>query len=193
MTTPNYSTRSFAVPANGSIELYREAEFLTCLEATGDFKIKIDNGPSFDFEAGLSISFDRAFTRLELIDVTGATNVVKIALGKGGVKDARLVLSGRIDTKPATPDVLTTGAPVAAAPGANTALAAANVQRKEAILANQGAGAVYVNGSAAAAAGQGVPVAAGAIMVLENAGPIYARNDTGAAVNVSVTQSEFAP
>ena len=72
MTTPNYSTRSFAVPANGSIELYREAEFLTCLEATGDFKIKIDNGPSFDFEAGLSISFDRAFTRLELIDVTGA-------------------------------------------------------------------------------------------------------------------------
>ena len=189
MTTPNYSTRSFAVPANGSIELYREAEFLTCLEATGDFKIKIDNGPSFDFEAGLSISFDRAFTRLELIDVTGATNVVKIALGKGGVKDARLVLSGRIDTKPATPDVLTTGAPVAAAPGANTALAAANVQRKEAILANQGAGTVYVNGSA----GQGVPLAAGAIMVLENAGPIYARNDTGAAVNVSVTQSEFAP
>jgi len=195
MTAASYRKLTYEVAAGATQQITRNGDFFHVLRADQEFQVGWDNGPLSPFLAGLEYEVRNggAFRSTQIRNDGPTMLTIEVGIGAGGIRDARLLISTRIDTKAATPDVLTTGAPVVAATAANTALAAANVQRKEVILANQGAGTVYVNGSAGAGAGQGVPLAAGAIMVLENAGPIYARNDTGAAVNVSVTQSEFAP
>jgi len=205
MTYPNITTQSYIVPANGSAALFREAEFLTCLEATAPFRVKIDNGPEFDMESGLSMTFPAAFTRVELIDTSGANNTIKVAVGKGNVRDGRFNLSGSVNVStPApidvsaapiredVPDVLTTGGTVSALDAATTSLVAANALRRELILVNEGAGTVYIGGAAGATAGQGIPLLAGQSLFLDTTAAAYARNDSGAAVNVSVTESEWS-
>jgi len=193
MTTPNYTTRSVTIPANGTVELYREAQFITCLSGAASFKVKVDNGPAFEMEAGLSVAFENPFTRLELIDESGANNLVKVALGKGGVKDARLVLTGQVDSREAAPDVLTTGAPISALATTTTALAAANAKRREVMVVNTDAATtIHVGGNAAAAAGQGVPVLAGQSLTLQTTAAVYARNDSVSAVAVAVAELEWS-
>lgn len=206
MTTPNITTKTYTVPANGSAALFREAEFLTCLDATAPFQVKIDNGPKFDLEAGVSVAFPEGFKRVELIDTSGANNTIRVALGKGNVRDARFNLSGSVNVSSAAPldvsaapiredvpDVLTTGAPVSALNAAATPLAAANTLRRELILVNEDAAAtVYVGGASGALAGEGIPVLPGQSLTLQTSAAVYARNDSGAAVAVAVAEMEWS-
>ena len=187
---PNYVTREYVIPANGTVEGYREASFMTCLEATAAFSLKIDNAAKFDFEAGLGIVFDGTFTRYELINETGTDITVKLAIGRGNVRDARLVISGTLSTQSTVPDTLTTGAAVSALNAATTSVIAANTSRVEALVVNAGAATIYIGGNAAAAAAEGLPLAAGQSLTLNTTAAIYARNDTGAAVAVSVAEVE---
>lgn len=187
---PTYATRSFTVPAGGSVEIYRQASFLTCLEANGEFEVSFDNAPRVEFEQGLTFRTPGGFDRLQIINPNASALTVRMGFGKGDVRDARLTIGGQLNMAEVMPDLLTTGAAVAAADAAVTLLAAANTARREIVVSNDGVGKIYIGGAAGAAAGEGLPLAAGATLVLETTAAVYARNDSGAAVNVAVAEME---
>lgn len=187
-------TFAYTLAAGASITINRKGDLFSCLAASGVFSVGFDNTTSFDWASGLSLRTPGTFEKVRIENTSGADNTIQVAIGFGDLRDARLTLGGAVvNTQRKVPDVLTTGAAIAAADAANTLIAAANLQRNEIIIANLGAATVYLNGTSGATAGQGVPLAGGGLMVLENTAAIYARNDTGGAINISATESEFAP
>jgi len=190
----NYATRQFTIPAGGSAEMVRNANFITVLEANAPFKVSFDNGPSSDLETGLTLRTVSEFHRVELINPSAAELTVKVGLGRGDIRDARLVLSGAISSKSVSPDVLNTPLPVNCPDVAVSLLAAANAVRGEIVITNPATagGKIYVGGDAAAVAGQGVPVDPGQTFGIATAAAIYVRNDTGAVVAVHVAETEFS-
>lgn len=193
MMKPNYKTFEFTVPAGGMHEMFRETEFLVCLNADAEFQLQIDGGSKFDFEAGLGFeSHNGSFKRMEFLNPGAQAIKIKVGLGKGGVRDARQTIANVVDTKPQTPDVFTTGAPISAANAATTALVAPNPKRRELIVSNDGTGKVYLAGTSGATAGQGLPLEAGGTAVLETTAAVWARNDSGGAVPVAVAQVEWS-
>mgnify|MGYP000152491781 CR=1 FL=1 len=189
---PTYATRQFTVPAGGSVEVYRDADFVTALEANVPFVMSMDNAPRVDFEQGLTLRTVEGFTRVEVKNESAETLTVKLGFGKGDIQDSRLTLGGTVQTQEKSPDTFTTGAQVSAADGAATALVAANADRAEVVIANDGAGKVYIAGDVGAGAAEGIPVDAGGVLVLTTSAALWARNDSGGAVAVSVAEVERA-
>lgn len=189
----NYATRTFTVPAGGSVEQVRNAQFITVLEASAPFRITFDNGPASDIEQGITLRTVAEFSRIEIINPTSDPLAVKIGLGRGEVQDARLVISGAVNSKNLSPGVLNSGAPVACANAAVTQLAAADVNRRELILIhdNDATGPVYVGGAVGAGAGEGLPIQPGQSLTLETASAVFCRNDTGTAVEVAVAEMRW--
>ena len=189
---PQYATRAYTIPAGATVELIRSATFVTVLSATGPFKARFDDAPSFDLEQGLTIRTPNGFRRMEFTNPGASAISVKVGVGRGDVNDARLTLSGQVNTAETMPDTLTTGAPVAATNAAVTQIAATNPLRREvlAVVDTGAAGPVYIGGDAGAAAGQGIPVQPGQSLTLSTTAALYARNDTGGAVNVYVAEME---
>ena len=193
MTNPTYTTRKFTIAAGEAVEVYRQAQFISCLKATHAFKLKFNNGPTTDFEAGLTYKHVAEFERVQLVNPSPTDILtVTLAFGRGEIRDARLTLSGQINTYEASPDVLTTIAPVAAVDAATTPLVGLNARRKEVVFSNNGAGQVFIGGDPAAVAGSGIPLGAGGVLVLTTAAAVYARNDSGATVNIGITELEHS-
>lgn len=105
MAAPTYATRTYTVPAGGSLQIARMSDFLTALEASAPFKVSFDNQPRTDFEAGLTYNTENGFQLVEIIneDVTALT--VKLGFGRGDIKDSRLTLgAATINTRESVPD-----------------------------------------------------------------------------------------
>ncbi|PJE25764.1 hypothetical protein SAMN06297129_2449 [Pseudooceanicola antarcticus] len=190
MADVSYTTRELVIPAGGSIETFRDASFVTCLEAQAPFKIAFEGGQSSDFEAGLTLTPSGGLRTMELRNTGATDNRVKLAFGKGEIQDSRLTLGGSIAANIEPGDMFNTPLPVSAGDAAVTLLAAANSNRAELILANDGAGKVYIGGTAAAVAGQGLPLAVGQALSLDTSAAVYARNDSGSAVSICVAEIE---
>lgn len=186
----SYATRVFTIPAGGSAEMVRNANFITVLEANAPFEVSFDNGPRSDLETGLTLRTVSEFHRFELIN-PGADEIrVKVGLGRGDIRDARLVLSGAISSKSLSPNAFYTGAPVVCPNGATTILSGANDNRRELVIVcdEDAAANVYICGYGGAGAGEGLPLAPGQSLTLETSASVYCRNDTGAAVAVAVAE-----
>lgn len=192
MASPSYKTFAYTVPAGGSVQIARHADFVTCLDASAPFKITFDQQPATEFEAGLTYNPETAVQLVELINEGASPNTIRMGFGKGGIQDSRLTIGNEVVTASRSPETFTTGGQISAANGATTALAAANSNRAEIVIANDGAGKIYVAGDAGAGAGEGVPIDAGGVLVLTTSAAVYARNDSGAAVPVSVAELERA-
>ena len=189
---PSYKTYTYTVPAGGSVQIERTANFVSCLDAQAPFHVTFDMQPETEFEAGLTFFPVETVSRVEIINKGGTENRVTLAFGKGRIEDARLTIGNQVKTAAQSPNTLTTGAPVNCGDGATTMLAADNGNRAEIMVANDGAGKVYIGGDGTAAAGQGMPLEAGGVMVLTTTAAVYARNDSGAAVAVAVAEMERA-
>lgn len=187
---PSYATREFEIPAGGSVSTFRQADFLTCLEATAPFRLSFDNAPRTDFQAGLTYRTAEGFQRVEIINEGATVLRVTLGFGKGDISDSRLTLGGTLSNAEDMPDTATSGAPVWAANSAITLLAAANTFRRELIMVNSGPGTIYIGGDAAAAAGEGLPLAVEQSLILNTTAAIYARNDSGAFCAVNVMELE---
>lgn len=187
---PNYATREFTIAPGALVQVARASDFLVCLASSAPFRVSLDSQPASDFEAGLTLSPAGGFA-LAAIENTGAASLtITLGFGVGNVRDARI--SGQVGTKETMPDTLTSGAAVSVATGGATLIRGANSARREIVIINSGAGAVYIGSDAAAVAGAGLPLQAGQSMTLQTAAAIYARNDSGAAVNVAWAELEFA-
>lgn len=190
MQSPSYKTFQYTVPAGGSIQIARHADFVTCLDASAPFRITFDGQPATQFESGLTYNPEGHVQLVEIINDSASPNTIKMGFGKGGIQDSRLTIGNAIVTEEKSPETFSTGAQVSAADGAATALAGANTNRAEIVIANDGAGKIYVAGDAGAGAAEGVPIDAGGVLVLTTTAALWARNDSGAAVPVSVAEVE---
>ena len=191
---PKYQTLDYEMAAGQEFSLAVNGDFCVCLEADGDLKIGFNNGPKAHFEQGLRFRTPEPFNSIEIENVSGAANTVRLGIGRGQIEDARLNLAGSITSREDVPDVLTSGAAVSCADAATTLLAAANSKRRE-ILATVPAsagGSLHVGGAAGALAGEGLEIAPGATVTLQTTAAVYVRNDTGGAVSVSVIELEFS-
>lgn len=185
-----YARRSYTIAAGDAVRIDRDSSFITCLQASSVFKIRFNEGPENDFEAGLTYSPQMGFHNVTLRNPGAAPITVTVGFGKGEITDSRVTISegDKVLTRQASPDVLTTGAAVNCPDVATTALLAADTLRREAVIVvpTTATGPVYIGGDAAAAAGQGIPVLPGQSFTLETSAAIYGRNDTGGAVAVAV-------
>jgi hypothetical protein len=166
------------------VQTYRDADFITCLEATGPFKIAFDHGPTVEFEQGLTYRTRDGFKFVDITNESAGDITVTIGMGRGDVRDARLSIAGTVATDANAPEIFTAGAPVSALNAAATLIAAADLNRREILLVNAGAGTVYIGSNAAAGAGAGLPLVGGQSLALTTSAAIYARNDSGAAVDI---------
>lgn len=188
MNKINYSVHEFKIAAGSTIIHAKDSGFVSCLEASEPFKIGFDDGSLNHFEGGLTYTPTAGFRQVALHNPNDTEIRIQLGFGRGDISDARLTLSGQVSTQEAMPETFTTGAAIDAATGATTLLADVNPFRREIILVNDGAGRVYIGGDAGAAAGEGLPMEAGASMVLSTRAAVYARNDTGAVVPVAVAE-----
>lgn len=94
MSNPSYATREFTIPAGGSADVSRAADFMSCLEATKPFKVAFQDGSKNDFEAGLTYNAPNGFSRVSLINPNDEEITVKVAFGRGDIADSRVNLVG---------------------------------------------------------------------------------------------------
>lgn len=191
----SYAALTYRIAAGATVGVEKQSGFITCLNASAAFKIKFDDGSFSDFEAGLSYAPLTGFSRVDLYNPTGEEILVRLGFGKGSINDARVTISSGQDlsVRAKVPDVFSTGAAVSAGNAAATLIAAANPMRREVVLVSpESAGLVYIGGNAGAGAGQGLPLLPGQSITLETGAAIYCRNDSGAAVALSVAELEFS-
>mgnify|MGYP003646113355 FL=1 len=181
---PSYSTFSYTIPAGETVQLYREADFVTCLSATDKFKLSFDNGSPSGFEQGLTYRTRDGFRNIDLINESAAEISVTIGVGRGDVRDARVSIGGTIGADVVAPENFDAGAPVSALNGANTRIAFSDANRREILLVNGGTGTVYITGWEFQTAGNGLPLVGGQSLSLTTSAAVYARNDSGAAVPI---------
>jgi len=183
---PRYVEYTYSLAIGEEINIGSDATFIACLDATADFKIGFDGGPKTTFKKGLTYHPPIEVRSVQIENNSGSANTVTLGLGKGDIRDSRLVLSGGVATQPAATS-FTDGGAISALATANTLLLASNAARKEALIYNNGGAAIYVRGDATAAPG-GVKLAAGGTLVLETTAAIYAYNAAVSAVSVLVSE-----
>lgn len=190
MSKVTYAVRRYTIGPGETVDIVRDAGFITCLDATAAFKIRFDDGSASDFEAGLTYRPTTGFERVSLLNHNDETIVVRLGFGKGDIADARVTISAgnTLSVRELVADELDTPAPISVANGAVAALVAANDLRRELLVVSPvtAAGTVYIGGDAAAVAGQGLPLMPGQSLTLTTGAAVYARNDTGEAVALAV-------
>lgn len=179
-TPPSYATRKYSVEAGGSLQVVRDAHFMTCLAANQPFKISFDSAPRTDFEAGLTFRTVDGFNRVEIINESDEILVLQVGFGRGDISDARLTLSGQVSVSEDMPDKMHIRRESVGA-SAVQEIAAANGLRREIIVKNEAQEPVFVLESGASAAGDGMSLEPGQALTLQTQAAITIGN-TGAAI-----------
>lgn len=191
-THPQYRADTLDIAPFGSVEINRQAEFLTCLEATGPFFIAFDDAPKTQFVKGLSFEATIAFSKYRVENPTDAIMTVTIGTGRGNIRDARLVLSGAVETSELSPATFTAPAPVNIAANSVAQVALANGTRKEIILRNLSTTERLWIKSTATIGAEGLPIDGGEGVILTTTAEVYAFNGAGVAVDIAVAELEDA-
>jgi len=125
MSNIQYATRRFTIPAGESLTTIRDSNFVTCLDAGGPFRVRFDDGPESDFEAGLTYSPDGGFSRLEMRNTNPSAIDVFLGFGKGNINDARVTISSGqvLQVSANSPDTFEAGAAVSCDDGSTTVVA----------------------------------------------------------------------
>jgi hypothetical protein len=84
------SFKSITVPSNGSWRVAVTGQFFNCKEGTDKFKMQVDAGEKFDWEAGLSFTWANQFKQLTFFNETVNAITIDFYVGSEAVRDARL-------------------------------------------------------------------------------------------------------
>tara|TARA_R110002073_G_scaffold46499_3_gene126869 strand:+ start:4838 stop:5425 length:588 start_codon:yes stop_codon:yes gene_type:complete len=183
---PQYRADTFRIAPYGSIEIGRDAEFFICLDATAPFLITFDDAPQTSFAKGLVYEAQVPFLRTRIENPNDSEISVSIGMGRGGVKDARLVLSGAVETTEVAASRFDTPAPVVAVTGVTTELAAIDGTRKEVVLKNLSTTERVWIKNANTIGAVGMPLDGKEGLILTTTAAIYAYNPNGVDVQVAV-------
>jgi hypothetical protein len=96
---PMYAADEWKIPAGGYVQVNRTADFLSCLEADAAFRIQIGDAPETDFEKGLTFSAPDDFHKIRIINEGGEDISVKMAFGRGGIRDGRFTSLAAVETR----------------------------------------------------------------------------------------------
>lgn len=91
-----YQSYSGTIAAGDTFPINRQGRSVTCLSASDDLEIVIDDGSRSFFTAGISMEFDDPFSKIQLHNPTGGPVTFLIATAMGKVDDNRLTASGNI-------------------------------------------------------------------------------------------------
>ncbi|RKQ73109.1 hypothetical protein [Oceanibaculum indicum] len=176
--------------AGQEITLDATGDFFRVMASDRAFGIAIEDGMVFAVEAGIGFKMEgEAFSKLRVVETLGLGVTLSIAIGYGVIDDARLVIAGSLPTRPTSANGLASVADVSV-PATTTALvAAANADRVEIIVQNLGGTEMRI-GDSAVTAGRGVKLDGGGTLTLTTSAAVYAYNAAGAAVDVSVLETE---
>lgn len=142
---PFYKAETLVIAAGDSRTVQRVSNFITCLEATADFRIQIDNTPETDFQKGLTFNTDIEFNEVRFVNNGAEELTITIGFGRGGVRDGRLILAGAsLETTatstswqvPASPNRDATYNNVSLPQGSTKVLASANPNRIKLMIHN---------------------------------------------------------
>lgn len=161
--------------------------------ASGAIRVKFGAGTWTDWGGAREYIPPESFQDFAVQNPGASPVTVEFTAGNGRVRDYSVRIENtQLTTREAVPDVLTHTS-VSALANATTELAAANPLRREILIVNlDAATTVFVSGNAAAGVGEGTPVLPGQSLIWQNSAAMYARNDSGAPVAVSVALSEWS-
>ncbi|MBO6841658.1 hypothetical protein [Thalassospira sp.] len=91
-----YQSYSGTIAAGDTFVINRKGRSVTCLSASDDLEIVIDDGSRSFFTAGISMEFDEPFAKVQLHNPTASPVTFLIATAMGKVDDNRLTASGNI-------------------------------------------------------------------------------------------------
>jgi hypothetical protein len=91
-----YQSYSGTIASGDTFVINRQGRSVTCLSASDDLEIVIDDGSRSFFTAGISMEFDDAFAKVQLHNPTAGPVTFLIATAMGKVDDNRLTASGEI-------------------------------------------------------------------------------------------------
>lgn len=89
-----YSISEYPVAPGDGLTINKTAGYVRCLEASGPFKISLNNGERADFEAGLGVEAD--FTKVRIENPGTSVITVKLGFADRKIDDSRMVLSGSV-------------------------------------------------------------------------------------------------
>ncbi|WP_296996328.1 MULTISPECIES: hypothetical protein [unclassified Thalassospira] len=91
-----YQSYSGTIAAGDTFAINRQGRSVTCLSASDDLEIVIDDGSRSFFTAGISMEFDEPFSKVQLHNPTAGPVTFLIATAMGKVDDNRLTASGNL-------------------------------------------------------------------------------------------------
>lgn len=188
----SYSFFQYTIPASGVQRIWvGQADFFQILSwsgASNTLKISV-NGQNFQtVPVGTKLNSISDFEYIDLQNTDVGSGIVQVNLGNGDIQNNALTIVGTLTTDPSAMAWTT---PTAVSVTTTAALlVAANSARKEIIISNNGASTVYLGDvNVNAAAGRGIPLAAGEKIVLTHKGLIWADSLSG---TNSVSYAELA-
>ncbi len=132
--TTSYAQRSYTVQPGETWEIFRQSDFVTCLEGSTAFKLRINESPASTFQAGLTFRPTGGVQRVQVENTTADPLIVSLGFGLGNIEDARLSLpGGTVPTRPQRKEWRRIDAPEI---GQIEVLAPANPSRDELIVEN---------------------------------------------------------
>jgi len=158
-----------------------------------DPQIQIGEDQSFQsIPAGISIALptEDDFTVLQVKNVSGVSQTIRMATAFGKIFDSRFVASATIDVKNAS-NLVTTLTDIGVTATA-TSFISADSNVREIIVQNLGANNIYLGGSTLNCNStlQGTKIQAGDILILSVDGAMYAQCKTGLTSTLSVNKLE---
>ncbi|MGH1445574.1 MAG: hypothetical protein ACRBBO_05970 [Cognatishimia sp.] len=193
MSSPKYSSDTWALAIGEKLLIHRVGTFLKCLSATARFDIAFGNqnqfSPETQFRQGLSFRMNEGYDTVLIHNTNTYEISVELAFGDGDLDDNSLILESQVSVETVSPDTISTGAPVSLGAGATGQLVAANSARSEVLIKNLSTTErVWVQGAAVAAA-EGFPLDGKEGLVLTTSAAVRAYNPSGVAIDVAILET----
>jgi len=187
---PSYKEFTYTLDAGAEVSIYSDCNVITCLEATADFSIAFDGGSRTNFKPGLSYRAPRVIRDVRVENTSGSANTITLALAKGDIRDARLVLDASAGTI-ATEETAATWANYwngSISAGAFVGPVGAAARRGICVAAlDTNVGLIWVTPSGSAAK-RGIPLAPGAFVILAAKSSVYLYNPNGASCDATISE-----
>ena len=185
-----YNVYEYTISAGQRQAINSYGRFITLLEnsvSTGP-TLSINKQRGGELPAGISVelpSLER-FNSIDLVNETGSPQTVKVVISNGQIYDSRFVASAAIPVK--SGGALTSSVATVTNGAAAAIASAADTNKKEVIIQNNDAvNEVWVGGADVdPATAKGTKVAAGGTAILTTSAAVYAKNASGADVDISI-------
>jgi hypothetical protein len=193
---PLFASYDVTLNAFDAQEFAVEGTFVGIVQADGAIKIEIDGTRTGDFFAGgyYEMPGGQKFSRVKVIDTSGASNTVKVSIGTGRFDDRRVTIdpaTGTLAVAAARPGTFDSVADTTRAAGGTTLLIAADADVTEYIVANPPTNSVTVRLGDNPAAANGIPLAPGERIKIAVTAALYIHNPGAVAQSIALARCKF--